>query len=100
MVECNLVFKASAPWADAFYTSKCPFVCFCVCVFTFKVPFKRLFAPTSRNRMFNIFRDSEFLGKSSGKKWSHICTVLFKKMSKIAAQKKFVFWLILPYKTW
>ena len=42
-------FKASALWADAFYKSKCPSVCFfClfVCLFTFEVPFKRLFAPT------------------------------------------------------
>ena len=45
-----------------------------VCVFTFEVPFKRLFVPTSRSRMSNIFRDSESLGKSSGKKWSQIWT--------------------------
>ena len=75
-----LVFKASALWADAFYKSKCPSVClWCVCgvsvrLFTFEVPFKRLFAPTSRSRMSNIFRDSESLGKSNGKKWSHILT--------------------------
>ena len=31
-----------------------------------------LFVPTSRNRMSNIFRDSESLGKSNGKKWSNI----------------------------
>ena len=29
-----------------------------VCVFTFEVQFKRLFAPTSQGRMSNIFRDS------------------------------------------
>ena len=39
-----------------------------VCVFTFELPFKRLFTPTSLSRMSNIFRDS--FGKSSGKKWS------------------------------
>ena len=38
-------FKASALWAYAFYKSKCPSVCPSVCVFTFEVPFKRLFAP-------------------------------------------------------
>ena len=43
-----------------------------VCVFTFEVPFKRLFAPTSQSRMSNIFRDSESLGKSNGTKWSQI----------------------------
>ena len=70
------IFKASALWADAFYKSKCPSVCLSVClsvcVFTFEVPFKRLFAPTSQSRMSNIFRDSESLEKSNGKKWSQI----------------------------
>ena len=70
------IFKASALWADAFYKSICPsvclFVCLSVCLFTFEVPFKRLFAPTSRSRMSKIFRDSESLGKSNGKKWSQI----------------------------
>ena len=36
----------------------------------FEVPFKRLFAPTFRSQMSNIFRDSEFLGESNGNKWS------------------------------
>ena len=70
------LFKASALWADAFYKSKCPFVCLSVRpfvrLFTFEVPFKRLFAPTSQNQTSKIFRDSESLGKSNGKKWSHI----------------------------
>ena len=48
------------------------FVRLSVCVFTFEVPFERLFAPISRSRMSNIFRDSESLGKSNGRKWSHI----------------------------
>ena len=75
------IFKASALWADAFYKSKCPSVCVSVyvsvCPFTFEVPFNGLFAPISRSRMSNIFRDSESLGKSSGKKWSNILTFLF-----------------------
>ena len=67
-------------------------------VFTFEVPFKRLFAPTSWSRMSNIFRDSECLGKSNGKKWSQIW--FFFKWSEIAKQKNEIFfWLILPYKT-
>ena len=41
-------------------------------VFTFEVLFKCLFAPFSRSRMSNIFRNSESLGKSSGKKWAQI----------------------------
>ena len=38
-------------------------VCPSVRVFPFEVPFKRLFAPTCRIWMSNIFRDSESLGK-------------------------------------
>ena len=53
------IFKASALWADAFYKSKYPYVCLFVCLFTFKVPFNGLFAPTSLSWMSNIFRDSE-----------------------------------------
>ena len=34
--------------------------------------FYGLFAPTSRSQMSTIFRDSESLGKSNGKKWSQI----------------------------
>ena len=29
--QCEIFFKASALWADAFYKSKCPYVCLCVC---------------------------------------------------------------------
>ena len=54
--------------------------------FTFEVPFNGLFAPTSRNRMSNVFRDSESLGKSNAKKLSNIWTFFFWKWSKIAAQ--------------
>ena len=80
------IFKASALWADAFYKSICPSVCpsvrVSVCLFTFEVPFTGLFAPTSRSRISNIFRDSESLGKSNGKKWSQIWTFLFKNCLK------------------
>ena len=61
------LFKASALWADAFSKSICPYVCP-----LFEVPFNGLFAPTSRSRMSNIFRDLQSLGKSNGKKWCHI----------------------------
>jgi hypothetical protein len=57
------------------------FVRLCVCLsvrlFIFEVPFNCLFAPTSWSRMSKIFRDSESLGKSNGKKWSNIWTFLF-----------------------
>ena len=62
-----------------------------VCQFTFEVPFKRLFVPTSWSRMSNIFRDSESLGKSSGKKWSHIWTFLFGSCLKLPRRKKSLF---------
>ena len=69
----------------------CPSVCLSVYVFTFEVPLKRLFAPTSRSRMSNIFRDSESLGKSSGKKWSHIWTFMFENCLKLPHTKKVSF---------
>ena len=77
----QILFKALALWAAAFYKSVrlCVrvFVRLFVCLFTFEVLFKRLFAPTSRNRMSDIFRDLESLEKSNGKKWSQIGTFLF-----------------------
>ena len=100
------MFKASALWADDFYKSKCPSACPSVClsvrlsvpVFTFEVPFKRLFAPPSRSRMSNIFKDLESLGKNNEKKWSRIGTFLFGSGLKSPKKKRF-YWLILPYKT-
>ena len=72
----KLIFKALALWADAFYKSIYPYVCLCVCLsvctFTFEVPFKRLFPPTSQGWMSKIMRNSESLGKSNIKKWSQI----------------------------
>ena len=55
----------------------------------FSVFFNGLFAPTSRSWMFNIFRDSESLGKSIGKKWSQIWTFLFENCRKSPRKKKF-----------
>ena len=74
-------------------------VCLSVCLFTFEVPFQRLFYPTSQSLMSNIFRASESLGKSNWKKWSHIWPFLFENCQKSPSKKKF-FLLILPYKTW
>ena len=47
-------------------------VCLSVCLLTFEVPFKGLFAPTSRSQMSNTFRDSESLGKS-GRRVENFC---------------------------
>ena len=38
--------------------------------------------------MSNIFRDSEFLGKNNGKKWSWIWTFLFENCLKLPRKKK------------
>ena len=89
------LFKASALWANAFYKSICPSVCpsvrLSVCLFTFEVPFKRLFGPITQSRMSNIFRDSESLGKSNGKKWSQVWTFLFENCLKSPRKKKVFF---------
>ena len=89
------LFKASTFWADAFYKSKCPSACPCVRVsvrlITFEVAFKRIFAPTSRSRMSNMFRHSESLGKSNGKKWSQIGAFLFGSGLKQPNKKIVVF---------
>ena len=79
------VFKASALWADAFYKSKCPYVCLSVCLsvclFTFEVLFNGLFAPTSQSWMSNIFRDLECKEVVSD------LNIFVWKWSKIAGQK-------------
>ena len=67
--------------------------------FTFEVPFNGLFAHTSQSWMSNIFWDSEFLGKSNGKKWSNIWTFLFGNGLKSPRKKSFFFLLILPWST-
>ena len=70
------------------YLSICPSVCPCVRVFTFEVPLKCLFAPTSWSQMSNFWRDSESLGKSNGNRWSQIWTFLFGSGQKLKKKKK------------
>ena len=55
----------------------------------FLVFFNGLFAPTSQSWMSNIFKDSESLGKSNGKKWSQIWTFLFENCLELPRKKKF-----------
>ena len=74
--------------------SVCPSVRVSVCLFTFEVPFNGLFAPTSQSRMSNIFRDSESLGKSNGKKWSQIWTFLFENCLKSPSKKRVFFFTL------
>ena len=72
-----------------------PSVRLSVCLFTFEVPFNGLFAPTFWSWMSNIFRDSESLGKSNGKKWSRIWTFLFENCLKPPRNYIYFFLLIL-----
>ena len=46
---------------------------------------------TPQSRMSNIFRDLESLGKSNGKKWSHIQTFLLQSCLKSPRKKKLFF---------
>ena len=70
-----------------------------VCLSPFHVVyFEAYFAPTSRRWMSKVFKDSESLGKSNGKKWSNISTFLFGSGLKSPCKKKF-FLLILPWST-
>ena len=62
-------------------------ICLFVCVFTFEVPFKSLFAPISQHRLSKTFWVLESLGESNGKKCSHIWNLLLKK-GVIAIQKE------------
>ena len=85
------IFKVSALWVDAFYKLKCLSACPSVYVFTFEVLLKRLFVPTSQSQMSNIFRDSESLRKSNGKKWSQIRTFVFGSGLKLPRKKSLFF---------
>ena len=53
--------------------------------------FKRLFAPTSQSQMSKPFWFSEFIGKSSGKKWSRIWKLLLIKGVKSTHKKNLFF---------
>ena len=64
-----------------------------MCLFTFRVPFKRLFSPFPEVGCLIFFLNLESLGKSSGKKWSQILTFLFGSGLK-SPKKKFFFGLI------
>ena len=57
-------------------------------------PFKRLLVPTSQSPMTKLFRYSESLSKSIGKKWSRNLKLLLKKGCIITAERKVFFWRI------
>ena len=78
-------------------------VCLYVCVFDVPIRvvyFEAYFAPTSQSPMSKIFRDSEHLGKSAGKKWFQNWTFLLGCGLKLPRKKSFFLLLILPNKTW
>ena len=59
--------------------SLCVSVCLSFRPSHFVTLFNGLFAPTSKSPMSNLFRYSESVGKSNGKKWSHIWKLLLIK---------------------
>ena len=84
-----MIFKESA--LGRFFHRVAMSVCVSVCL---SVPFRVVyfeayFAPTSRSRMSKLFRDSESLGKSAGKKWSQNWTFLLGSGLKLPHKKKF-----------
>ena len=64
--------------------------------FTFEVPFKNLFAPTSGNRMSKIFRDLESLGKLMERIGLRCEHFLSQKRFKIEVAKKVFFYGFFP----
>ena len=79
------LFTESALWVNSVYKEKCPTMCLSVRLFTFEVPFKP----------FKMFRDSEFLEKSNGKKWSQIWILLLINGVKLPAKKNIFWWFSL-----
>jgi hypothetical protein len=111
-VGCRIFLEIRNPWGKVMERSGLRYEHFCLKIFENRrakksfffsplfslfyllrclVFFTGLFAPTSRSRMSNIFRDSESLGKSNGKKWSNIWTFLFRSDLKAPRKKKFFF---------
>ena len=103
-VRCPLFFEIQNPWGKVMERNGLGYEPFCLKIVskrcakisfffftfsTFEVPLNGLFAPISRSRMSNIFRDLESLGKSNGKKWSNIWTLLFESGLKSPRKKKF-----------
>ena len=60
-----------------------------VCLFLCLTLFNSLFSPTSRRPISKLFRFSESLWKSNGKKWSQIWPLLLIQCAKLRQQKKF-----------
>ena len=78
--------KASALWANSFHKSIYPCVSSLLrsCLNVFLPPLSKVGCPKN-------FRDSESLGKSNGKKWSHFWQHLLVKGVKSSRNKKLFF---------
>ena len=76
-------------------------VCVSACLMSFSCGiFWGLFCPHFPKSDVKIFRDSESLGKSAGKKWSQNWPLLLGCGLKSPRKKKVFFLRILPHKTW
>ena len=88
------IFSLNRPTGRIRSSSRIVFVCVCLCVCLspfHKVDFEAYFSPTSRSWGSKIFRNSESLGKSAGKKWSQNWTFLLGSGLKLPRKKKFFF---------
>ena len=104
-VGCPIFIEIWNPWGKVMERSGLRYEHFCLKLFkiaaqkkvffshffAFEVPINGLFAPIFKSWMSNIFRDSESLGKSNGKKWSNIWLFLFGSSLKSPRKKKFFF---------
>ena len=84
----GLRFEKNAHKWSKIATTKKVFYGFFKSLFTFEVPFTRLFSPTSWSPMTKLFRFSESLVKTNIKKWSPIGILLVIKGVKLPREKK------------
>ena len=84
-------FSSNRPTGPILSSSR--IVCLCVCLMSpFHVlDFEAYFAPTSWSQMSNIFRASESLGKSAGKKWFQNWKFLLGNGLKLQRKKRLFF---------
>ena len=97
-----VLFKASALWADAFYKSKCLFVCPSVCVFVCSLLRYRLtvFLPPFPEVGSQIFLE---IRNPCGKVMERSCLTFEHFCLEVVKNRRsfiYFFLLILPYKTW
>ena len=85
-----LIFTNLALWAELVYScSRDVRLCMYILSPFHVLDFEAYFAPTSWSPMSKIFRDSESLGKSAGKKWSQKWSFLLESGLKLPLKKVF-----------